>query len=430
MFASIHTGYYLTQNAQIFSKKGEMPIKITRHNGRSGKHGTYNPKHNDRKFNIENSEHIDPKRVNKNIYWDVARGFTSAMIDEENPDYTFEEIEHAYYYRHYSEFIYNQNARNEKNRHPERNRTVEDLLANNKTCPEETIFQIGTIEESVSAETLIKVVSEFCNEFEKRFGSHVHILDWALHLDEGTPHIHERHVFDCENKYGELCPQQEKALEELGISLPDSDKPKGKNNNRKQTFDAVCRTMLFDIAKKHNIIFDEEPTYGGRAYLEKQDYILMKQKEMLASQKQALDELSLKIEDVENLIDSVSEIAYDKAVEIVSDTVREETQKEDISAIEGYRRWIISPERTEPAEKRRFVANHLGRLISAITKGANKIASKIQKILMKPEVRKENTDKIKSQVRVPIMEKLNQKQNIIKAADERKTEPSVKQEIE
>ena len=29
---------------------------------------------------------------------------------------------------------------------------------------------------------------------------------WALHLDEGTPHIHERHVFDCENRYGELCP--------------------------------------------------------------------------------------------------------------------------------------------------------------------------------------------------------------------------------
>lgn len=34
--------------------------------------------------------------------------------------------------------------------HTERNRSVEDLLKNNKTCPEETIFQIGTVEESVS----------------------------------------------------------------------------------------------------------------------------------------------------------------------------------------------------------------------------------------------------------------------------------------
>ena len=37
-----------------------------------------------------------------------------------------------------------------------------------------------------------------------------------MHLDEATPHIHERHVFDCENRYGEIAPQQEKALEALG----------------------------------------------------------------------------------------------------------------------------------------------------------------------------------------------------------------------
>ena len=72
-------------------------------------------------------------------------------------------------------------------------------------------------QESVPPETLFRIVNEFYEEFERRFGSHIHILDWALHLDEGTPHIHERHVFDCENRYGELCPQQEKALEELGI---------------------------------------------------------------------------------------------------------------------------------------------------------------------------------------------------------------------
>lgn len=56
----------------------------------------------------------------------------------------------------------------------------------------------------------------FCRkreEFNQRYGSHVHILDWALQLDESIPHIHERHVFDAVNQYGELCPQQEKACE-------------------------------------------------------------------------------------------------------------------------------------------------------------------------------------------------------------------------
>ena len=99
-------------------------------------------------------------------------------------------------------------------------------MKNNKTCPEESIYQIGTMEESVPPETLALIVSEFYEEFENRFGSHIHILDWALHLDEGTPHIHERHVFDCENRYGELCPQQEKALEELGILSPTRRSPK------------------------------------------------------------------------------------------------------------------------------------------------------------------------------------------------------------
>ena len=192
-------------------------MKLTRHNGRSGKHGTYNPRHNDRRFDVENSEHIDAERARQNVYWDCYRGFTTHEFREnpEQPDFSFEEIERMYYYEHYGGYVEAQNARNEKTRHTERNRTVEDLLKNNKTCPEESIYQIGTLGESVSPETLFRIVNEFYEEFERRFGSHIHILDWALHLDEGTPHIHERHVFDCENRYGELCPQQEKALEEL-----------------------------------------------------------------------------------------------------------------------------------------------------------------------------------------------------------------------
>ena len=38
-------------------------------------------------------------------------------------------------------------------------------------------------------------------------------------MDEATPHIHERHVFDATNRYGEIEPKQETALEELGLSL-------------------------------------------------------------------------------------------------------------------------------------------------------------------------------------------------------------------
>ena len=139
----------------------------------------------------------------------------------------------------------------------------------------------------------------------------------ALHLDEGTPHIHERHVFDCENKYGELCPQQEKALEELGISLPNPDKKKGRNNNRKQTFDAECRKMLFRICAKHNLHLQTEPTYGGRGYLEKQDFIIEKKNQLIAEKNAAIMEkyselevVSMKLAEMETLVDEVAGQAF------------------------------------------------------------------------------------------------------------------------
>ena len=214
--ASYPTGYYLAQNggrssssAAAFSptkllKRRDVYLKLTRHNGRAGAHGTYNPKHNDRSFNLANSEHIDSERAKGNIYWDCFHGFRSAL-DPQDPDdlaATFSEVERQFYESHYSNFVESQNERNAKIRHTERNRSIPDLLSSCKTCPEETIYQLGTLDEHASAEDLLSVVTEFIEEFKARYGDHVHVLDWALHLDESTPHIHERHVFDCENK---LC---------------------------------------------------------------------------------------------------------------------------------------------------------------------------------------------------------------------------------
>ena len=272
-------------------KRRDVYLKLTRHNGRAGTHGTYNPKHNDRSFNLASSEHIDPERVKGNIYWDCFHGFRSAL-DPQDPDdlaATFSEVERQFYETHYTAFVESQNERNAKIRHTERNRSIPDLLSSRKTCPEETIYQLGTLDEHASAEDLLNIVTEFIEEFKSKFGDHAHVLDWALHLDESTPHIHERHVFDCENKYGEVAPQQEKALEALGFELPDPAKPLSRRNNRKITFDAACRKMLFEIAKRHGLELEEEADYGNRNYLEKQDFILAKQKEQLAVQQNRLD---------------------------------------------------------------------------------------------------------------------------------------------
>ena len=432
-------------------------MKLTRHNGRVGKNGVYNPKHNDRRFDIENSEHIDTERAKQNIYWDCYTGFSSAKIrehDKEN-DYSFEKIEQLYYFEHYADHIQAQNERNEKTRHTERNRTVTDLLTNNKTCPEESIYQIGTIDESVSGEMLAKIATEFFKEMEEKFGTHVHILDWALHLDEGTPHIHERHVFDCKNNYGELCPQQEKALEELGVPLPNPDKKKGRNNNRKQTFDAECRKMLFRICEKHNLHLQTEPTYGGRGYLEKQDFIIENQIEKISVQKDILSEneqtieeqakkiqkaentlsqrvkviekqdkiiaeknaaimekhsmledVTMKLADVETLVDEVAEQAYEKACEAVANTVRQETQKEDIKILDDYSRWLSAPERTADKKLRDYAVRRLGALKEKFIKSAKATVQKVTDSLQEPEHRQKNLEQVREKARESIKDRL------------------------
>lgn len=60
------------------------------------------------------------------------------------------------------------------------------------------------MEESVAPDELAAVFDAFIMEIDRRFGENIHVIDWALHLDEATPHIHERHVFDYKTQYGEI----------------------------------------------------------------------------------------------------------------------------------------------------------------------------------------------------------------------------------
>ena len=257
---------------------------------------------------------------------------------------------------------------------------------------------------------MLNIVTEFIDEFKAKFGEHVHVLDWALHLDESTPHIHERHVFDCENRYGEVAPQQEKALETLGFDLPDPGKPLSRRNNRKIAFDAACRKMLFEIAKRHGLELEEEAEYGNRKYLEKQDFILAKQKEQLAAQQSKLDELTLKVNDMETLIDEVSAAAYDKAVEVVTDVVRTETRKEDMRMIEDTKKWVLSPERKAPKVTREYTAKHLDTVLDKFLKTMQTTATRLKEKLLKPDVRQKGKEQVKEKARDSVLQLLNRLQ--------------------
>ncbi len=452
-------------------RKEKWSLKLTRHNGRAGKHGTYNPKHNDRSFEIANSEHIDPERVQQNIDWDCYNGIRSAAQSQDSGE-TFEDVEKLYYKLYYTDFVEKQNARNAKIRHTERNRSIEDLLTSKKTCPEETIYQLGTLESHASPKELFQIATEFMDEFHERFGKHVHILDWALHLDEGTPHIHERHVFDCENKYGEIAPQQEKALEALGFELPKPDKPLGRYNNRKITFDAACRTMLFEIAKRHSLELDEVPEYGGQAYLEKQDYILKRQNERIAEQKKELQEQSIQyvglLEDCRNQRDEYAELfnqairqseeisknnekiksqeneleelfsqwvdvndlfndavngSYDQAVLAVSDVGLNKALQEAVNEIDQHLEWLMEPKRIADFRTRKYAEEQILCLRKNIIGAIKSLLSRGTQFFYIPEVKKAAMEQIKEDSRPSVLQKLHQRQEEINQREQTCTKP-------
>lgn len=401
-------------------------MKATRHNGRVGKNGAYNPKHNDRRFNVENSEHIDAERAKKNVYWDCMQGYDLSEISERDRR-SFEDIEKMFYTEKYFDYVMNQNERNEQGRHPERNRKIGDLLTDKRTCPEETLLQLGNIDGSVSAQTLAKISMEYFEEFERRYGSHIHILDWALHLDEATPHIHERHVFDAVNRYGEVCPQQDKALEELGFELPEPTKKKGKYNNRKMSFDAECRKLFISIAKRHGIDVDMEAVYGGKSYLEKQDYIIENQQKRIERKQEILDELVMKIDDVNAVVDEAVDLAYDKACEVVTEKVRQETTKQNIDTVKEYKAHISK--RDDLTKNTKDTAlKVIDGVLQKLEKASAKILTNIRAFLQEPRVKEKVKEEVRERARVSIHERLRAAQEEVKARErQQETEPKREQ---
>ena len=327
------------------------------------------------------------------------------MTQEDQITYSFEQIEQAFYSERYDDFCEAQHERNRKTGHTGRDRSTKDLWEDKKTCPEESLIQIGTMEKSVSPAVLAEIAAEFFEEFDRRFGKHIHILDWALHLDEATPHIHERHVFDCENRYGEIAPQQEKALETLGFERPHPDQKASKLNSRKITFDAACRVMLFDICERHGLHLDREPEYGGRAYLKKQDYILLKQKEKMAVQDQQieskeaeLEAITIRIEDTEAFVEEVADAAYEQAVDVVTKTVQEEVRNEDFDFIEEHRRIILNNSELSDRE-RNFAHRIFAGLTNRFKEMTQHISERMAAIFRSPEKKAEIKEPIKESIR-------------------------------
>lgn len=237
-------------------------MRATIHNGRTSKDGAYNTKHNDRQFDISHAEHIDPERMKNNKYWNWTG----------NPEMSFEDAEAAFYEKHISAHLDAQNARYRAQRHAERAKTINEYRRSPQTCPEEVILMIGKAGDTIPADMMARIIQEQINWEQKQFPG-VKVLDVALHMDEqGAPHIHERRAWVYTDKDGNLAISQNKSLEQMGVELPNPNKPRSRFNNRKMTFSRMCREHLLQICREHGLEIEEIPQEKSRSGRTLEDY--------------------------------------------------------------------------------------------------------------------------------------------------------------
>ena len=333
-----------------------MAYRQTNHNGRvSTKSGSvYNRNHNDRSFDISHAENVHPDMVSENIIIHYDESNHPHVIDIKDKSHTtIDEHEQHIYESLFAESLSKQHARNEAARHPERNKSIDDLLNSKNTCPEETIFQIGSTEDGYPpVEVLMAIFEDYQKELIDRYGHNLHFLDVALHMDEAVPHLHIRKVWTYDGKDG-LDISQNKALAEMGFERPDTNKPSNKWNNAKITFSEWERDMKLRICEKHGVTVSHIPKAPGKISMEKEEVIAIKLQEKIASLNKEL----------------VSEEEKNK---VVPDTNIFGKPKQISVTPEEYRRWQASAETRENNERMQKYLKEQQALLDKREKSLNK----------------------------------------------------------
>ena len=249
-------------------------MRAMRHNSRTNARGrVHGLKHNDRNFDTAKADNIDGERSADNVYWNLYTGY--------EPEMTFEAAEMAFYFQNFSNKLDQTNAKYIEQRHPERCKTMEQFMKTRIYAPEESTLQIGKMESHVSAERFLKCYESYRDKVEAWNAAHGNpftLLDYAVHFDEAVPHAQERKVWHYRDEQGNLQIGQEKALIQAGVELPHPDKPQGRRNNRKMTFDAEMRELWLDTCHEHGIKVEREPLPDSKSKKSKDKEDMIREK--------------------------------------------------------------------------------------------------------------------------------------------------------
>lgn len=364
-------------------------MKVVSHMSRK-KAGPAN--HNSRSDFKVMSSNIDFTKTKNNWYWNC---FTHDAEQNQN----FKKVEEEYYTKNYTASLNAQNERNIKQRHPNRCKTMDQIINGKHTKPQEQILQLGGEDNHATREELLDVLKDYVKWHTENFPQAV-ILDMALHVDETTPHVHIRRVFEVETEDGKKILQGQ-ALREMGLERPDPNSPNAQFNNELMTFTAMNRGKLQEIAIAHglNITVTEEKCTDKHLQpaehkLKKINEEIERKTEMnkqLQSQNEKLEQQNKKLE--QDLQHSKSELEHlnDRlnALRKVIDKTENDKEKTDLEYQTVYNQYQTTMNAVKEAERTK----------RAITEENKELTEENKKLVKQVDDHREALNKYKEAVK-------------------------------
>ena len=266
-------------------------MRITTNNGRHTRGRAYSPRHNDRRFSLQNSPHIDSARTSNNWEWQWLENYGRQC--------SFEDAERIFYARYISDHLQAVNRRYEAQRHAERVKTLDEYRRAPQSCPEETIVCIGNREHHPDPSELLAAYLEL-QHWQQQTYPQLHVLDYAMHLDEqGAPHVHERHVWTYTDADGHLDIGQARALEQMGIQRPHPEQPRSRYNNAKVTYTQAVRERFAEICRQRGLEIETTPRERSQSGLTQLEYQSRQEERKLQALRQQCQTVQAQCEELQ-----------------------------------------------------------------------------------------------------------------------------------
>lgn len=316
---------------------GGDKLRVSQHSGRQG-----SAKHNDRSFMTgrsaewrqEHAPHIDTERTADNVVWTW------------NGQADVEASERAWYSETYQQAQERTNEHYRREGHADRCKSTDQLYEGRLTRPEEMILQVGTQADGIDPAEFAQAVDRYLDkldEWDTAHGEHMHILSIALHVDESSPHLHIRRVWDYRDKDRLTRLGQAKALESAGVPLPDPSKPAGRYNNRKQTFDAMARGWWQECCREQGWDIETEARPGMR-HKDKRDFIYDQMTAEIDTARQERDDMTAQADKARQDATAADRIRQDATRQAQETEARLTTARTELEAIEERTRILTEAE--------------------------------------------------------------------------------------